>query len=137
VPKSRFSQIEVSLSFLLHILIIARIKIHKAKHKTPSPTTSQNIFFSKSNILAKLEKDSISDFVTNLSLILWAIAYSILQSKVNSLSLAEANTFPNYLFMFAYHLCGPPITGFAVALVYYIRHPLMKKKLLSELFSHQ
>ncbi len=133
LQKSRLNQAEVLLSLLIHVVILVRVKVYKKKVEVKKTPTGPRTLQVRNFLVSKLEKESLSDFVTNFCLVFWACIYSLLQIKVNSYSLSEVNTFPNYLYMYAYQLCGASITGFAVASVYYVRHKPMKRKLLEEL----
>jgi len=135
LKKANNMQIEVFASFILHLVINIRIRIFKAKHSiTVVPTSSLAIGTSaKAMTHAKNESQSLSDSASNLCIAMWGTFYIFLQRKVNGFSLNEANSYPNYLFMFAYHFICPSTTHFLIASLYYVRHAPLRKTIWSEI----
>jgi len=135
LKKANNMQIEVFASLILHLVINLRIKVFKAKHKIMVVPSSSLAFGTPTNapLLAKTESQSLSDSAPNIFMAIWCAIYVLLQRKVNGLSLDDANSYPNYLFMFAYHFILPSTTHFLVASLYYVRHAPLRKTIMSEI----
>jgi hypothetical protein len=132
--KSKVPGFEVLTCLFLHVLIILRIKIFKAKSGPKvAPSTNTTLPSSSSHVHAKTEIQTLADIASNVCIIIWSVFYLHLQVKVNSLTLAEVNSYPHYLYMFAYHFGCPTVTNFLIALMYYIRHAPLRKKVISEI----
>ncbi len=83
--------------------------------------------------LFRVERDSLFDLAINLNILMWISIYVLIQRKVNALSLAEANLFQNYVYMYIYHFGIHPMTKFIVLFAYYVRHINMMKKITNVL----
>ena len=131
--KKNFSaQIEVALCLIIHVAIIIRIKVFKAKSKLT--VSSNSVQDCKSPIfhLNIMEKVTIFDMAGNLVVIIWASFYVTLQMKVNTMTRVEANTYPNYLYLYSYHFAVAAVNKFILSFAYYARHAPMRKTLWSE-----
>ena len=131
LKKANNMQIEVLASLIIHLVINLRIKAYKTKHKiivVPSYSTSP-----KAMVLDKTESQSLSDSASNFCIAIWGTFYIFLQRKVNGFTLDEANSYPNYLFMFAYHFVAPSTTHFLIASLYYIRHAPLRNTILKKI----
>ena len=129
--KNYFIMLEVLFVASIHALTITRIKIFKKKSASVIPS-STNAFTSQAPV-STIVKESLSDTAVNTGFIIFATIYVLLQSKVGSFTMAGANRYPNYLYMYAYHFFGPASINFVVSLGYYIRHPKLTKKSIFEL----
>ena len=127
LEKPKTAQLEVLVCFLIHVVIIVRIKCYKSKQELPIQLPASN-----SNV-AMIDKDSLADVVLNVCYICWGIVYVTLQMKVNSFTLDDANEFPNYLYMYAYQLWMPCITNFVISFGYYARRPKLRKKIAEKI----
>ena len=120
------AQTEILVCFILHAVIIVKIRRFK----------SQNKFKVSPNNKPQTDKDHVTDLVVNVFLLVFAGFYSIFQIIVNSFSFSDVNVFPNYLYVYAYQLWSPCLTHFFVLAAFYIRHPNFGKKIWSEFRIH-
>ena len=117
--KLLYSQIEILVTLVIHVVLIARIKFYRLKVSTPVHRRS-------------MDDTSLASLALNLVQIIWGIAHLSLQVVVSKFTLEEANQFPNYLFMYAYHLLLPPLSVFVVSIVYYIKHQHLRAKVFEK-----
>jgi hypothetical protein len=131
LEKPKTAQLEVLICFLLHLVIIIKIKCFRAKQQQQPSTTQVATVANPSSetTLQKIDKEALADIALNVCNIFCAIVYVSLQLKVNSFTLKEANEFPNYIYMYAYQLWMPCIASFAVSFGYYARRPKLRKKI--------
>ena len=130
LKKSSANMVEAFFCFILHALIMARIKIFKTKKCV---NVSGHLPPPSDRPPSKMESKSLVDVAVHTCLSLWGIAYVLLQMKVNSYTVSEVNRFPNYLIMYAYHFVAPTITKFMIALTYYVGHSPLRKKIINEI----
>ena len=71
-------------------------------------------------------------FCNSIITVLFLVVNALLTAQVNSLSVAEINEFPNYLYMYCLQLIQPGLVTSALALLYYIRHPPLRHGLFRE-----
>ena len=135
LKKVNSLSIEVFATLIIHLVINLRIKMFKSKHIVTVVPSSSLVFGTPANppLLAKIESKSLSDNAPNIFIAIWCAIYVLLQRKVNGISLDEANSYPNYLFMFAYHFILPSTTHFLIASLYYIKHGPLRRTILSEI----
>jgi len=116
-------QIEAFATLIIQLVINLRIKVFKSNGVCGTSL--------KALLLPKTE--TLSESAPNFFIAIWCIFYILLQRKVNGFTLEDANSYPNYLFMYAYHFILPPITHFLVASLYYIKHAPLRKTIWSEI----
>ena len=117
-----------SFSILIIIFIHIRIFIFKAKTKNKSV---QTIFHRKTFSDLSSDKDTISDFKSNIYSILNFILLTVLTVHGNNMSTDEIRGNPAYVYFI--HLTGPGIFIFVFASLHYIRHAPLRKTLYREL----
>ena len=96
------------LSIVIHCFVVIRCKNYEHKHSNIA-----NILCTNQNIMYNFV--TITTSVVMLA-ILTIIAFPLYISSVMDLRLFQ--TYPNYLWMYFYHLYGPPTTAHLVALIY-------------------
>ena len=118
--KLLYPQTEILITLVIHVVFIGRIKYYKSKISSPAPQSS-------------MEETSLASLALNLVQVIWATVHISLQVVINRFTLEEANQFPNYLFMYAYHLLLPPISIFVISFVYYIKHQHLRAKVFKKI----
>ena len=110
-------------------LCIQTIKqIYKRKRATAGMT-------SKSTWLKDLENLSLADLTSNLVTACCLVLAGLSQLWINFVNILDYNQYPNYLYEYFYRMVRPPLTFLLVVLVYFVRHPLMRKTVFRELKS--
>ena len=113
------------VSLLIFISIKVRIYVHQQK---PDPNPCQSTC-----VLLLIEKQTITDFTSNLMGLLSLASFSIISIKINSLTVEELNQFPGFLYIFMYQMICPPIVAFTVFFMNYIRCKNLRETLHREL----
>ena len=113
------------VSLLIFISIKVRIYVHQQK---PDPNPCQS-----TGVLLLIEKQTITDFTSNLMGLLSLASFSIISIKINSLTVEELNQFPGFLYIFMYQMICPPIVAFTVFFMNYIRCKNLRETLHREL----
>jgi len=119
--KTMNAQLEVLICFALHFVILVKIKVYKCKHGLANV-----------NVNDTTDEDFVTDVAGNVFLIIFAGFYSILQIIVNSLTVSDANAYPNYLYVYAYQLWLFGLTRFVILTSFYVRHSSFRKKIWNE-----
>jgi hypothetical protein len=128
MPRRPPALVEI-LSVLLFIFIKLRISIHK---KNLQPPEINNVF-DKSYVLTMIEKQNIADFTSNMVGLISLTCISLLNFKINSMTIIDANQFPNYLYIFFYQMVCPILVCLAVFIVNYYRCDDLRETLQREL----
>jgi hypothetical protein len=128
-------QIELMFCILLHLVITLRVQIFKYKKAHSTAVAPQPIQISTITqmYIQNVEKITLADFVTSSVLAIWIGSLSVLQNKLEKLSLDEIAT-PYYsfsLFGFLYYVNS--ISGLVISSVYLCRHSHFREKLKKEL----
>ena len=111
-------------SLMLLVLIKARISMHQQEPElNPSPS---------SGVLILIEKQTITDFTSNLMALLSLASFSLISIKINFMTLVELNQFPGYLYLFLYEMICPGLVGFTVFFVHYFRYKNFRETLHRE-----
>jgi hypothetical protein len=84
-------------------------------------------------VLALLEKQSIADFTSNLTVIVVLATFAIFSLKVNSLTARELNESGAKYYLFVIQMLVPNLLGLAVCCVYYKRCRPLRDKILREI----
>jgi hypothetical protein len=117
------------ISIIMLIIIKVRIYIHKTNHLPIEPV---NIFH-KSYVLPIIENQNIVDFTSNLIGLLCLIGFSLLNIKINSMTLFEINQFPHYLYLFLFQMICPGAICLIAVLINYYRFRNLRETLKREL----
>ena len=126
VPQKRVGYVEI-ISLIIHIFLKIRICIFKSK--------TNALILQNSN---KFNDYTFNDFAINLILILVMVFYEMVNQKISSFNLISINQFPNYLFVYYFHLFGPCSISLTVGMFYYGRNKFLRTfawKKVSRLFS--
>jgi hypothetical protein len=78
-------------------------------------------------IKKKFNKVSLFSFTSNLIFVILIVCCSILSTKVNFLDLRLIDTYPNYLWVFAFHHLSAPSTLIATMMMIYGRNSQLRK----------
>jgi len=78
-------------------------------------------------IKKKFNKVSLFSFTSNLIFVILIVCCSILSTKVNFLDLRLIDTYPNYLWVFAFHHLSAPSTFIATMMMIYGRNSQLRK----------
>jgi len=105
-------------SLILHVVIKLRIMYYKKTRVRNFPIYSDDL--------------GLMDFATQTCLLFVFIAFLILQTKVNSLTIDELNHFPGYFYMYILIFLGPCLIFIVVSGCEYIRNKTMRTSLLNE-----
>jgi hypothetical protein len=111
-PRKPTALVEI-LSVLLFVFIKLRISLHK---KNLQPQEINNVFH-KSYVLTMIEKQNIAYFTSNMIGLISLTCISLLNFKINSLTIVDANQFPNYFYIFFYQMCCPVLVCLVVFIV--------------------
>ena len=79
------------------------------------------------------ENNDISDFGTNAVNIVIFCSTGIISTFINKMDTSKANIYPFYFFVYFYDFIFPPLITSTIALVYYLRHPPLRKTIYREL----
>jgi len=83
------------------------------------------------NGLRNLDNISLADVKTNISFMIISCFLVSLNKYVKSLSIEEMNEYPHYISLHIFQLLGPCLIGFSFTLIFYFRHPELKKKIIN------
>ena len=119
-----------ALSVLIHIVV--RLKIFVFKLKTSS-TNVDKVSCLTSTFLTNFENQSLSDFTTNIVMIVLLGIETVTVHFVNNLKPEDANVYPNYLYVYQLHIYGPFLFGGFLPMVYYLRHKPLQSVIFREL----
>ena len=128
-------QIELMFCFLLHLVITLRVQIFKFKKAHSTAVAPQPIQISTITqmYIQNVEKLTLADFVTSSVLAIWIGSLSVLQNKLEKLSLAEVSTpyYSFYLFGCLYYVNS--FSALIISGVYICRHSRLREKLKKEI----
>jgi len=126
------TQNESLISLLLHVIIFVRIQIFRnTKVHSIQPGTQNGC--PTNQYFQNIEKITLADFLTNFLLALWIGNLAFLQYKIRQLTLTEVNMFPYSFYLFGFQYYANSFSGLIISLVYFCRHPHLRKKLYKEL----
>lgn len=111
-------QTEALVALTLHLTIFIKIQIFKRRTESRQTASKQNSL-------------KLVEFATSMCLVLWGGCYSFLQIKTNSFELNDSANFnQNFIFMYLYQLCTLNSTSFVIAVLYYLNHQDLRKKIV-------
>lgn len=113
-------------SFLAHIVV--RLKIFVFKWS--SSTSNGGCVTSK--FVTNFENQSLSDFTTNIAMVVLMGFATVTVTIVNNLKPEEANIYPDYLYVYQLHIYGPFVFGGFLPMVYYLRHKPLQTVMFRE-----
>ena len=108
------------LSIIIYIVVIIRIKIFKkhGRHITAFDNT---------------EKKSLTGYMISVFVIVFVSLHLALVVKINSLDLSKVRKFPNYIFVYYYHLLMPAVFNSSLAILYFIRNKSLRDMVFRKL----
>jgi hypothetical protein len=126
---NRFNAYFMPISFLLHIMLMVKIKIFKNKAKKVTDIHPR----SKLADLLLMDQQSLTDLTTNiLTVICAALAtYSPLAVRYDDVN--DFNEYPFYLLEYYYKMIRPPLFVNLVLIIYFIRHRELWHSFIKEL----
>ena len=130
LPNKPTSFIELS-SILLIVAISVRISIYRRKHFGSRQQIHPNVVH-KLNDLSHIEDSTIADVKSLLVFMATFSLYLIVLIRLRDLSPKETNVYPNYLFIYFHQMIFPQLFAFLAAILYYFRHPPLKKAMKRE-----
>jgi hypothetical protein len=113
-------------SFLAHIVV--RLKFFVFKWS--SSTSNGGCVTSK--FVTNFENQSLSDFTTNIAMVVLMGFATVTVTIVNNLKPEEANIYPDYLYVYQLHIYGPFVFGGFLPMVYYLRHKPLQTVMFRE-----
>jgi hypothetical protein len=119
-------------SLFLHVFANVRIKLYKVKQER-SVFVISNLDHNKNGDISSIDNRAISDFVTNVLAVLATSSFGITTSLVNWTSPKMFNVYPYYLIVYFMHFVVPFLITGTIALLYYIRHPPLRKTIYREI----
>ena len=114
--KLMLFQYEVAIATVIQLMVFLRIKLFKLGMSMPSSRDEEISSFNHKS------------FTVIISILAWCACYCFLQVKVNSLTLHEVNTFPNYIFLYLYQLFAMQFTHFVILTVYVAHNKDLQQK---------
>jgi hypothetical protein len=132
VTRSTFIYLDL-MSIVLHVYTKLRISWYQRKNKINADLKTKTWVTNKTLTLTQNEIQSIADFTTNAIGILAISSYALLAGKINSMSVLDVNTWPNYILINLYQLILPSIVTRTISTLYYHRHPYLRKTMWREL----
>ena len=121
------------MSIFLHVLIRLRIKWFNKKEKIKVDPKPKIWMTTKSLTLSQIESQSLADFTTNVFGLSLCSLYTFFAKSINSMTITELNMSPNNVFMNIFQLICPCLISCFISVVYYYKHPLLRKTMLREL----
>jgi hypothetical protein len=112
------------VSIILYIVIPLRILCHKKMNKIGIQNNPVN---HKISSLMKLEKQTISDLVTNFVIVAAFAVYWFVLVELRNTSPLEFNLYPNYIYIYFHQFLWAPIISALSGTLYYTRHPPLSK----------
>lgn len=100
-------------SLLLLFMIKIRISVHQQEPELNSSISR--------GVLSLIEKQTITDFTSNLVGLSSVASFSLLSIKLNSMTLVELNQFPGFLYLFLYQMVCPAFVAYTVFFMNYLR----------------
>ena len=105
------------VTMLLHIFAALRYQVYKYKEKY---FVSNQITVQQRMFCLHVDKTSIANFTTNISGVIYLLMISYVPNKINVTNPIEFNTYPEYLWLYAFDLCLSPINGiFSIMVLMY------------------
>jgi hypothetical protein len=121
------------ISIILHLFIRLRITLFQRRKKI-GDNLNPIIWMQEKNLfLRQIEIQSIADFTSNVVGLAMCSFYTLIAKRINLMDLREINTPPNSGLMNIFQLFCPGIISCSISIVYYSRHPLLRKTMLREL----
>lgn len=101
------------LSIIIYIVVIIRIKIFKkhGRHITAFDNT---------------ERKSLTGYMISVFVIVFVCLHLALVVKINTLDLSKVRKFPNYIFVYYYHLLMPSVFNSSLTILYYVRNKSLR-----------
>jgi len=127
LPPKSTSFIEM-LSVALYVAIQARIYIHRKQRKVDPVLNSTNKLFN----ISKIEKQTIADASSNFFIVACFASYFFVLIKLRDVNPIDFNLYPNYLYIYFHQLLWSGLMAATIAIVYYVRHPPLRKTLFKE-----
>ena len=84
----------------------------------------------KTLLQANVTTQNLSSFSTNITSVIGFCIFILLTIKVNSWTMSDLRVYHNNLFIQVFQLLICNFIGFALSIVYYIKHPSMTKTLI-------
>ncbi len=90
-----------------------------------------NWFIKASSVVSPLEEHSLTNFSKNIFVVAIFSVLAIIVSKINSLTPAEINDYPNYVYVYIHQFVYPNLIGFLTSGIYYLNNPTLKETLIN------
>ena len=130
--RSELPYLEI-MSIILHVFIWLRIRWFNKNEKIKVDPKPKIWMTTKSLTLSQIETQSLADFTTNVFGLSLCSLYTFFAKSINSMTITELNLLPNNILMNIFQLICPCLISCIVSVVYYYRHPLLRKTMLREL----
>ena len=127
-PNKSTSIMEI-VSIFLYIVIPFRIWCHKKTNKIGIQNDPKS---HKMSSLIKLEKQTISDIVTNFVIVAAFALYWFVLVELRNTSPLEFNVYPNYIYIYFHQFLWAPIIAALSGFLYYVRHRPLSKTIWRE-----
>ena len=118
-----------AMADLASLMLLAIIKVRISVHQQEAELNPS----SSSGVLILIEKQTITDFTSNLMALLSLASFSLISIKINFMTLVELNQFPGYLYLFLYEMICPGFVVFTIFFVNYFRYKNFRETLHREL----
>ena len=116
--------------------IFFRIKVYKKKQQKNAVFVISNFENMKTVEITFLDNRAISDFVSNVFGVIATSSFGITTSIVNQTSPFKFNNYPYYLLVYYMHFIVPFLISGTISLLYFIRHPPLRKAIHREVLNH-
>ena len=108
------------LTILMHIFAALRYQVYKYKEKK---IFSKQITLQQKMFCLQVNQSSIVNFTTNISAVFYLLIISYVPNKINVTNPIEFNTYPEYLWLYAFDLYLTPINGIFTIIVLMYKNP--------------
>ena len=132
ISKSNFSYLAI-ISIVMHLFVKLKISWFQRKKQAKEELNPKICISQQGLTSSQIEVQSIPDFTTSVIGICIFISYAMLAERMNSKTVCELNTSPNYIVMNFFQLICPCVMTCIICALYYYRHPFIGSTLLREL----
>jgi hypothetical protein len=134
MKRNKLMMVVFGLSLCLHLYVFVKIKLHKQKQQDSINAISYGDHLKHIGI-SSIDKHALSDFGTSAISVMLSLSVAAISTIANEMNPADLNTFPFYLFVYFNHFIGTNFITFITAMIYYFRHPALRKTITRELKS--
>ncbi len=132
LKRNKLMMVVVILSFILHLIVYMKIKLHKQKQQDSIYVISFGDHIKHIGI-SSIDSRALSDFGTSAVSVVLSLAVGFIPTIGNEMNPDNLNNFPYYLFIYFNHFISTNVLTLFTAIIYYLRHPALRQTVIREI----